>query len=110
MHERERGKRTANLLFQHNLEKAEHGDAEACFQIGRSYFAGIGVKSNAEKAAEWYGKAAQKGHVDAMYEFAECYFLGTGLEADKIEAQTWYKKAAESGDESAKQRLKDFFD
>ena len=97
-------------IFENNLIKAELGDAEACYQIGRSYFAGIGIKSNSEKAAEWYGKAAQKGHVEAMYEFAECYYLGSGLEVDEKEAKKWYQRAAEAGDESAKERLKDHFD
>ena len=80
--------------FEELLEKAENGDAESQFQVGRSYFIGDGVDDDDEEAVYWYEKAAENGHVEAMYELGQCYSLGMGVEEDEEEAVSWYRKAA----------------
>jgi Sel1 repeat len=49
-------------IFADNLKRAEAGDANAQFIVGHRYEIGVGTEKNAEKAFEWYTKAAQKGH------------------------------------------------
>jgi hypothetical protein len=49
-------------IFADNLKRAEAGDANAQFIVGHRYEIGVGTEKNAEKAMEWYTKAAQKGH------------------------------------------------
>ena len=49
-------------IFEENLQRAEAGDANAQFIVGRFYEIGSGTEKNLEKAFEWYDKAAQKGH------------------------------------------------
>ncbi len=80
--------------FEELLEKAENGDAESQFQVGRSYFIGDGVEDDEEEAVHWYEEAAENGHIEAMYELGQCYSLGMGVEEDEEEAVSWYRKAA----------------
>lgn len=40
---------------------ADHGDADAQFNIGMKYYRGDGVAKDYGNAAEWFGKAADQG-------------------------------------------------
>ncbi|WP_198022325.1 tetratricopeptide repeat protein [Candidatus Odyssella acanthamoebae] len=49
------------------LQKAaEQGHAGAQSNLGGMYYKGEGVEKNAEKAVEWYQKAAEKGNALAQ--------------------------------------------
>ena len=48
---------------------AEHGNAEAQFNLGRMYSYGRGVKENHKKAIRWYRLAAEQGHHEAQFNF-----------------------------------------
>jgi tetratricopeptide (TPR) repeat protein len=45
--------------------KAEQGDANAQYELGRLYFSGKGVSQDNDKAIEWFEKAVAQGHVEA---------------------------------------------
>lgn len=46
---------------------AEHGDAQAQFNLGVMYAKGEGVAQDLKQAVPWYRKAAEQGMVDAQY-------------------------------------------
>ena len=44
------------------IKKAESGDPEAQFQVGRAYEDGAAIEQNDELAVRWYRKAADQGY------------------------------------------------
>ena len=44
---------------------AESGHSAAYYQLGKMYYAGLGVKKNQEKAYEFFETGARKGHIFA---------------------------------------------
>ena len=84
---------------------------DTMMKVASMYEHGQGVDKSAEKALEWYKKAADKGNVDAMMEVASMYEEGyeNGQEIVKSdkEALEWYKKAANNGDPSVIIRIRD---
>ncbi|HZU50580.1 MAG TPA: sporulation protein, partial [Sphingomicrobium sp.] len=44
---------------------AEHGDADAAFNLGQAYRLGRGVPLDLAMAENWFEKAANAGHLDA---------------------------------------------
>lgn len=64
---------SANLL-----KAAKGGKASAQYAIARSYELGKRVKSNKEKAIEWYSKAADQGHAESGYRLGLIYYKGVG--------------------------------
>ena len=88
------------------LKKAQQGDPEAQFNLGRCYANGRGVKQDWQKAVEWYAKAAEQGDAVAQCNLGICYANGQGVKQDRQKAIEWYTKAAQQGDEYAKEALK----
>lgn len=77
------------------IEKAEQGDAQAQFQLGRKYSNGEGVPQNDEEAVKWYRKAAEQESAAAQNNLGVAYERGQGVRQDDEEAVKWYRKAAE---------------
>jgi hypothetical protein len=74
-------------------EAAEHGDADAQYEIGDRYKWGVGIHYDHEQAAFWYSKAAQQGHGEAQISLACLYFEGRGVRQDYVEAYFWFDVA-----------------
>jgi TPR repeat protein len=97
--------------------KAEAGDAEAQFKLGKIYandgfyFDASGVliapiiAKDAAKAVEWYRKAAAQGHAEAQYHLGWKYSKGEGVPKDAAKAAEWYRKAAAQGHAEAQYHL-----
>ena len=49
-----------------NIKKAEAGDAEAQFEVGKAYDLGEGVEKDLAQAAVWYKKSASQGNMKAQ--------------------------------------------
>ncbi len=82
--------------------RAEAGDAQAQFELGRGYEEGRGLPQNEDLAVKWYRKAAEQGHAAAQNTVGVFYRLGRGgLEKDKAEAVNWYRRAARQGHAAA---------
>lgn len=47
--------------------RAEQGDADAQYQLGKCYKHGDGVGVNRKESAKWFRMAAENGHGDAPY-------------------------------------------
>ena len=76
---------------------AQQGDADAQFELGRSYTIGRGVAEDDQEAVYWYRKAAEQGHADAQFWLGAMHNSGRGVAEDDQEAVFWYRKAAEQG-------------
>jgi len=78
--------------------KAEHGDANAEYELGMMYFHGTGVAQDYPAAFRWIRKAADQGLPKA--ETAVGYFFNRGLVVRQSysEAVRWYSSAAAKGD------------
>ena len=85
---------TARGPFAEMKAKAESGDAESQFQLGRCYDKGEGVPRDLVEAAKWYRKAAVQGLARAQDNLGLCYDLGEGVAQDHAEAAKWFRKAA----------------
>jgi hypothetical protein len=59
------------------------------------YLKGQGTTRDAEKAFEWYQKAAEQGYVRAVYKIGFLYHKGEGVKKNNGKAFTWIKRAAE---------------
>ena len=88
------------------VKKAEAGDAEAQYKLGRSYYHGEGVAKDYKEAFKWITKSAEQGYAYGQYNLGLCYYEAVGIAKDKEEAVRWCTKAAEQGDEDAKKWLR----
>lgn len=79
--------------FDEIQRKAENGNAEAQFQLGRIYHNGDGIEPNFNKAVYWYKKAAQQGYVDAQINLGSCYDENEDFDS----AFYWNMEAAKQG-------------
>ena len=91
-------------LLENTLERAENGDAEAQYMLGKIYQC-LGDDyededdddfDKDESAFYWFAKAAKQGWGLAMFEVAEEYRRGNVVEIDGDAAITWYKMAIEA--------------
>ena len=85
--------------------KADKGDAEAMFQLGRLYADGKDVKKDEFEALKWYKRAAAKDHTKAEVQIGSFYAHGFGVIQDWAESIKWYRKAALKGDTTAQHNL-----
>lgn len=77
--------------------KANHGDANAQFELGVAYDLGRNIGKNQIEAAAWYRKAAEQGHAAAQNSLGSMHQYGEGAPQDNAEAVNWYQKAADQG-------------
>src|SRR5262249_15200193 len=87
------------------LSRAATGDAEALFDLGYLYEAGVGVPQNYRQAADYYQAAAERGHTTAANNLASLYEHGQGIDRNLDRAAHWYRLAAEGGDPTGQSNL-----
>ena len=76
---------------------AEHGDADAQFNLGQAYRLGRGVPLDLSAAKVWFERAARSGHLDAETTLG----LLTFQNGDRAGGLKWLKQAAEQGEPRA---------
>ena len=77
------------------LERAQHGDAEAQYDLAKNLETGrIGLKRDMVQAEHSYRAAAEQGDPFAQAGLAILYQFGKGVKADPVEACMWYTLAA----------------
>lgn len=79
------------------LPLADHGDADAQFNLGQAYRLGRGVPLSLAMAKTWFQKAANSGHLDAQTTLGLLLFQN-GNQADGLK---WLRQAAEKGEPRA---------
>ena len=85
--------------------EAAHGDAEAEFQLGRTYYRGEGVSQDFHRAFSLFRKSAEQGNAKAMTNLGAMYFLGHGTPINHAASLQWYRRGAESGAALAQDHL-----
>jgi TPR repeat protein len=77
------------------LERANKGDAEAQFELGKNYEAGrIGLPRDFSLAEHWYREAANQGDPYAAASLGILLNFGKGIQRDYVQAFVWYDRAA----------------
>src|SRR5579884_700162 len=76
---------------------AEHGDADAAFNLGQAYRLGRGVPLDLAMAENWFEKAANAGHLDAETTLGLLLFQN----GDRAAGLKWLRRAAEEGEPRA---------
>ena len=79
------------------LPRAERGDVQAALGLGHLY----SIRSEQDKAARWYERAAQAGDAVAQTLLATMYLHGRGVARDLVRAFAWYDNAASGGQVNA---------
>jgi TPR repeat protein len=95
------------------LPLARAGHARAQAWVGYIMVGGPGtgggydlrVRSNIQRAARWYAKAAEQGLASAMYDYGVILEHGMGVPVDAAGARAWYEKAATQGYAPAREAL-----
>ncbi len=87
------------------ISRADHGDAEAQYQLGLFYDSGSVFGKNKNDAAALWHKSASKGHIEAQYQLALCYEEGEGKDKDVEQAAMWYGCALRKGCTEAFRKL-----
>ena len=84
---------------------AEHGNADAQYNLGFMYENGIGLKKNDYWAFLWINKAAQLGQASAQFTLGNMYYTGAGIVKDYKQTVKWFKEAGKKGHASAQFNL-----
>ena len=77
----------------------------ACDCLGNFYRNGIWVDVDAQKAFEYYSKAAALGNADGLSRLGECYANGIVVPADSSAAFRYFQRSAELGNPSGQCQL-----
>ena len=72
------------------LSAAEHGEARACYFLGKL----AKDKKDMAEACRWWRKGAEGGDEWSQKELAFCYETGQGVSYDLDQTIEWYKRAA----------------
>src|SRR6516165_9606818 len=85
-----------------HMRKAAEGNLpDALYYMAVIYERGIGVLTDLEQAAEFYGNAAQSGVNNARAKYGFMLLNGIGVKQNKLEGETWLRRAALAGDPEA---------
>ena len=90
-------------------EKAEKGDVQAQFNLGRAYAIGKDVTQSDSKSIKWYRKAAEQGHAEGQLILGFMHEIGKDVTQSDREAAKWYSKAAEQGNAEGQFILGDMY-
>lgn len=91
--------------LEHARPRAQAGDPAAQTLIAEIYARGLGVPRSAEKAAEWYAKAAEQGVPEAQMQYALILADGEFAERDRDRAFSLMRSAARAGETMAQFNL-----
>jgi len=88
--------------------KAEQGDIDAQYNLGKMYYNGDGTLKDDKQAFYWNKKSAEQGQVDAQYSLALMYYNGIGTLKDYKKAAYWTRKSYEKGHKDAKELWEEY--
>ena len=84
------------------LEKAESGNADAQYELGKACLEGNGTAKDPQKGWEWIEKAAKSGNAGAQYEIGKACLEGNGTVKDPQKGWGWIEKAAKGGNKEGR--------
>jgi TPR repeat protein len=101
----------AKPLRERLLEKAQKGDTDAQFELGKNYETGrIGLPKDLGQAERWYRQAADGGDPFAAASLGILFNFGKGVTQDYVQAYMWYEIAIShltGGDKDSVLELRD---
>ena len=81
--------------------KADGGDAEAAFELGRRLAEGKGVDKDPAEALRRFEAAGNAGHAEARFRAGDCHARGIGTARNDAVAADWFRRGAEAGNPDA---------
>ena len=75
------------------IEKADEGDAKACYKYAMLLMRGSGVERDKELACDYFEKAAGQGHYLSMIALFDRYAIDADVEKQWSRAYKWFKQA-----------------
>ena len=87
------------------IRKAESGDPDARYLVGRLYRDGPVLIPNSVKAQYWFDQSARRGHVPAQYALGKLYLSDDTEVRDPVLGVQWLAYAAHHGSDCATYRL-----
>jgi len=90
--------------------RAEQGDADAQYRLGRMYARGEGVPQDYSQAVAWFRKAAEQGNAKGQNGLGAMYLGGQGVPQDYAQAMAWFRRAAAQGEAMAQANLGVMYD
>ncbi|MCK5382207.1 MAG: sel1 repeat family protein, partial [Gammaproteobacteria bacterium] len=95
--------------FKKVLAKAEKGNAESQYKLGKMYAEGVGVSMDNAKSTQAFESAAEQGHAKAEYNLGLRHYEGIGVKRNRTTAYKWFKAAADQNDPAAQYYLGKMF-
>jgi len=83
------------------IEKADKGDADAQFQLGKRFLTEKSTATGSQRAIQWFRRAASANHVQALVELGYSYLTGNGTTPDPAKGCEFLERAVEQGDPRA---------
>ena len=68
------------------IKKAQNGDADAQFELGKLFSEGKIIVQNYGSAFYWFTKACEQNHAKAFQYLGNCYLCGEGVQIDREKA------------------------
>jgi len=87
------------------------GDGDALVEVGRRYYAGVGVRRDPEQAVRCFRKAitsrniSQAGREDAMFHLGIAFHEGRGVKQSNARAIKWLSQANKDDDHAEARKL-----
>ncbi|MEW5911466.1 MAG: hypothetical protein AB1814_02860 [Thermodesulfobacteriota bacterium] len=85
------------LSHQEVVKKAQAGDEESQYQLGRDYLEGVVVPQSFERARYWFYRAARQGNHEAQFALGDMLDTTEYGMLDKVQAYFWYSLAYAGG-------------
>lgn len=86
--------------------RAEAGDPEAQYCLGKYYTQGLHIAPDYPKAADWYRRAAEADYPRALNNYGVLLVLGRGVPVNTALAARYFLRAAAHGLPRAKHNLR----
>jgi TPR repeat protein len=84
---------------------AVDNNAQAQYQLGKSYANGQGVTQDYKLAFAWFSRAAELGNAEAQNDLGSMYATGQVFKKDYKHAVAWYARAAQQNHAQAQNNL-----
>lgn len=94
-----------NARFNVELRRAEQGDAEAQYYVGKYYSVGRGGTGDLAQAVSWFREAAEQNDSKAQNALGVSYLHGRGASVDIPKAVRCFEKASAQGNADAQAYL-----
>jgi len=85
--------------------RAQRGDAEAQYELGKRFVLGQLAKRDPIQAVQWLRRAAEQGHPQAQASLGLLYARGQMVPKDYAQALKWLSRAANQGSALAQNQL-----